>query len=469
MFAHRKGSSVLGAGLLALAASSAIVSSAVLAPAALRAQDTSDSGSLSAGLAAYEAFKYDDAARILKPLADAGEAEAQYTMAMLHMMGEGVAESPAAMVAYATKADKQGHMGARTLLAQAYLEGLGVSADEAKGIKLLQSVISAKTTSPSVLGEAHEIMALAYEEGMGVSPSPKKALDHYRKSYAARPDEFVLLYLVTLLDDGHGGSFEQEIDWYRRLAALGNQSAFDKVKAHADKGDAHSQYIIGNVYSGVAPNGAPQMNVSGGFAQKAKVGDIESNGQYNWEYWERAAKGGIGDAAVASVGAFTRGFPSDERLEKASHWLKTAPGMKFLDDAKRIEAHTMLANAYLSGNPALKITRDLSLAEKHYRAAGNGDGLNEVAKAHFFGKDTPKDIARATAIFKDCAAMDDPECQFNLALGYVTGQGVEKSFDKAVELFERSYANGYIRAKSYADDLRRRGSLPDVSPDQITG
>ena len=126
MFAHRKGSSVLGAGLLALAASSAIMSSAVLTPAALGAQGTPDSGSLSAGLAAYEAFKYDDAARILKPLADAGEAEAQYTMAMLHMMGEGVAESPAAMVAYATKADKQGHMGARTLLALLLCAGTAV-------------------------------------------------------------------------------------------------------------------------------------------------------------------------------------------------------------------------------------------------------------------------------------------------------------------------------------------------------
>ncbi|MDN3645853.1 SEL1-like repeat protein [Pontixanthobacter aestiaquae] len=434
------------------------VSLGLTALSAAPAHAETEADALAEGIEAYDTFKYDEAAAILKPLADAGNAEAQYRIAYLHLLGKGgMPESPERLFSYAEKAEKQGHLGARLMVAEAYLEGSGTKQNIAKGIELTRSVIAAKTASNANIADAHLTMAFLYEEGMGVAKSPKKAVEHYKKSQTANSDKFTLIYLVDLLDDGHGGSFEQEVDWYRQLAAFGNARAFAKIKAHADQGDAHSQYIVGNVYYG---------DQTFGLRNATNIGDIERNGQRNWEYWERAAKGGIGEAAVKSVGAFTRGMPDNEQLAKAAYWLKKAPTMKFLDESNRAQAFIALGDAYFSGRRSASIPKDLTKAEEHYRKAKHGDGLNEVAKAHLYAKDTAKNVPKGFALLQECAALDNAKCQFNLGLNYVFGLGTERSYEQALKWFDLSATNGYARGKSFADDLRRRGKLPDVKPDQ---
>lgn len=430
---------------------------AAFSPIPAHAETEADA--LAEGVAAYETFKYDEAARILKPLADGGNAEAQYRIAYLHYLGKGgMTDSPEQTFVWAQKAEKQGHLGARLMVAEAYLEGSGIKQDLAKGIKLTRSVIDAKTATNENIADAHLTMALAYEEGMGVTESPKKAVGHYKKSHKANPDRYTLVYLIDLLDSGHGGSFEQEVDWYRQLAAYGNAKAFEKVKTHADKGDAHSQYVVGNVYYG---------DQTYGLRNATNIGDIDRNGQRNWEYWERAAKGGIGEAAMKSVGAFTRGMPGKERLEKAGHWLRKAPTMEFLDESNRRQANIDLGDAYFTGKLALNIPLDLNKAETQYRKAKHGDGLNEVAKVYADEKYSATNLPKAIALLEECAAMESFKCQFNLGASYVYGKGVERSYDKALALLDRSDANGFPRAKTFADQLRRLGKLPDVTPDQL--
>ncbi|MXO89708.1 tetratricopeptide repeat protein [Pontixanthobacter aquaemixtae] len=444
-------------------AGAALIAASICVPigAPLLAQTEAQPATVAGGMEAFTKAQYDRAAQILKPFADQGNADAQYAMAYMHLDGDGgLTQSNVLAFAYADKAAKQNHRAAQLFLASAYLEGVGTRANPAKGIAIVETVLKADDTSAEDRAEAYTTLAYVHSEGIGVGRSLPNAAGFYKKSYEAKPDKFTLTYLIELLDAGHGGTFEQEVDWYRKLAEFGDKNAFAKVKAHADAGDAHSQLVVGNVYYG---------DQRFGIRNATNIGDIERNGQLNWEYWERAAKGGIGEAAMKSVGAFTRGLADAQRREKAAYWLKKAPTMKFLDESNRPQAYIDLGDAYFSGERGNFIPRDLKKAEESYRAAKHGDGLNEVAKAHVNAKETPLNMPKGIALFEECVALENAKCQFNLAASYVYGKGVERSYDKALKLFDRSYANGYARAKIFAAELRRLGKLPDVTPDQLVG
>lgn len=100
------------------------------APARLRADGLTD------GIAAYEAKDYPRAYSLLLPLAEGGDAEAQFLIGDLYFDGKGEAQDYAAAIAWFTKAAKQGH--ARSLGSLGYMSDLGVGTakDEKKALCL---------------------------------------------------------------------------------------------------------------------------------------------------------------------------------------------------------------------------------------------------------------------------------------------------------------------------------------------
>ena len=319
-------------------------------------------------------------------------------------------------------AEKQGHLGARLIMAGAYLDGIGTQQNAPKGVALAKSVLADKAATGENRAEAHDILGYASEEGLGVKLSLPKALHHYQQSYLADPMDFKLNEIIRMLDDGIGGSFEKEVEWYRKLAILGEQKAFTKVKAHADGGDAQSQYVVGFVYYG---------DRSLGFRDRANVGDIANNGQLSREYLQRAAAGGVGDAVWPLFDLLVSGFPEKEEIEVAKKLFLAAPTMTFRDPKNQANANIKLAQAYVTGGMIPRdhdkavlgpfyntgvVSQNFDKAEEHYRAAQSAEGYNELAKAYFYGIDTPKDFARAVKLFEDGAALNHAKSQFNLAL-----------------------------------------------------
>lgn len=110
-----------GARLVPLLAA-ALLLAAVAAPAA--AADL-----LGEGAAAFEAGDYDEAAQIWRPLAEDGDAMAQFNMGLLHETGRGVAEDPAAAAAWYVRAALQGVTAAQYNLAVLLQSGHGVPED----------------------------------------------------------------------------------------------------------------------------------------------------------------------------------------------------------------------------------------------------------------------------------------------------------------------------------------------------
>ena len=93
---------------------------------------------LADGMAALRAGDYATARQLLQPLAEQGNAEAQYRVASMHALGQGVPEDQAAAAAWYTRAAEQGHHEAALTLGNMYLSGLGVPRDEAAAVRWLE-------------------------------------------------------------------------------------------------------------------------------------------------------------------------------------------------------------------------------------------------------------------------------------------------------------------------------------------
>ena len=92
-------------------------------------------GPLEDGLTAYRARDYDTALALWRPLADAGNAAAQYQLGTLYAEGKGVAQSDATAAQWFQRAAEQGNAAAQYNLAVSYAEGLGVPKDDAAAAK----------------------------------------------------------------------------------------------------------------------------------------------------------------------------------------------------------------------------------------------------------------------------------------------------------------------------------------------
>ncbi len=85
-----------------------------------------------AGVAAYKQGDYATAYREWRPLAEQGNAKAQYNLGVIFLNGEGVHQDDAESVRWWRKAAEQGHAEAQFNLGFMYYNGRGVPQDYAQ-------------------------------------------------------------------------------------------------------------------------------------------------------------------------------------------------------------------------------------------------------------------------------------------------------------------------------------------------
>lgn len=101
----------------------------VLAPLGAAAQD------FDAGVAAYDSGYYATALREFRPMAEAGNAVAQYALGIMYDAGEGVVQDDAEAVRWYRLAAEQGVAGAQSNLGVMYDAGRGVVQDDAEAVR----------------------------------------------------------------------------------------------------------------------------------------------------------------------------------------------------------------------------------------------------------------------------------------------------------------------------------------------
>ena len=88
--------------------------------------------SVEEGMADFEKQDYEQTLRILRPLAEQGNADAQHRIAVMHRHGLGVPPGDAEALYWYVTAARQGHILAQNSAAVMYQFGMGTAVDPAE-------------------------------------------------------------------------------------------------------------------------------------------------------------------------------------------------------------------------------------------------------------------------------------------------------------------------------------------------
>ena len=133
---------------------------------------------LDEGLAALMKRDYAAAAKELLPLAERGNAEAQYRIGRMYEYGAGFPANKAQAIAWYRKAADQSHASAQQELGAIYASGDGVAQDDAQAVAWFQK--SAALGNPA----AQYNLGLMTGQGAGIRRDDAGALAWFRKSAA---------------------------------------------------------------------------------------------------------------------------------------------------------------------------------------------------------------------------------------------------------------------------------------------
>ncbi len=115
-----------------------------------------------AGVAAYKWGAYALALREWRPLAEQGNAKAQYNLGLMYRKGQGVPQDDAEAVGWWHKAAEQGNAGAQNNLGVMYRNGHGVPQDYAKALQWWH-----KAAEQGHAGAQYNL-GFMYDNGLGV-------------------------------------------------------------------------------------------------------------------------------------------------------------------------------------------------------------------------------------------------------------------------------------------------------------
>ncbi len=135
-----------------------------------------DDQSLASGIAAFEGKHFNTAYPLLKPLAEAGNAEAQYRMAIMCQNGLGMVVNESLAFDYMSKAAEQSYPLAQHGLGVMYMLGECTKQNGPSAIKWFElAIVQGMTGSLTTL-------AMMYKDGTGVEQDDNKARELFKKA-----------------------------------------------------------------------------------------------------------------------------------------------------------------------------------------------------------------------------------------------------------------------------------------------
>ncbi|MCX7366957.1 MAG: tetratricopeptide repeat protein [Alphaproteobacteria bacterium] len=120
-------------------------------------------GPLEDGLAAYKAEDFDAALRLLRPLAEQGEAPAQWGLGAMYSSGQGVLFNPEAAVSWFRKAADQGHANSEFGLGVIYENGFGVQQSNTEAMSWYRKAVDHGHAA------AAYNLGVMYDDGIGIA------------------------------------------------------------------------------------------------------------------------------------------------------------------------------------------------------------------------------------------------------------------------------------------------------------
>ena len=164
-----------------------------------------------------------------QPLAERGDANAQFRLGSMYKNGRGVPQDDTEAVKWYRKAAQQGYALAQCHLGWMYANGKGVVQNDTEAIKWYQKAAQ----QGNALAQCH--LGFTYEKGKGVAQDYTEAAKWYRK--AAQQGNLTAQNNLGVMYENGEKIFQNDaeaVKWYQKAAQQGNATA---------------QYNLGRLYA----------------------------------------------------------------------------------------------------------------------------------------------------------------------------------------------------------------------------
>jgi TPR repeat protein len=138
-------------------------------------------GPIEDGMEAYQEKDYVKAIQLWRPLAETGDATAQYQIGTLYAEGKGVARDDVIAASWFRKAAEKGNANAQYDLGASYAEGLGVKKDDVEAAAWFRRAADQR------MGFAQLNLGMMYAAGRGVPQDNIEALKWIELSVYSLP------------------------------------------------------------------------------------------------------------------------------------------------------------------------------------------------------------------------------------------------------------------------------------------
>lgn len=205
------------------------------------------------------------AVELFQKSAAQGNVKGQNGLGVLYANGLGVPKDINKAVEYYQKAAAQGYHQAQNNLGSCYANGEGVPKDVAKAIEWYEKAAAQGNAS------AQTNLGWHYANGEGVHKDITKAFEWYQKS-AIQGESYAQLQLAWMYGTGEGVSKDatKAVEWYEKAAVQGNTAAqrnlalmyyegegvpkdvakaLELMQKAASQGDTIAQWFIGQAYA----------------------------------------------------------------------------------------------------------------------------------------------------------------------------------------------------------------------------
>src|SRR6266481_3215484 len=163
---------------------------------------------------------YAKALRLIRPLANDGDAPAQFNLGLMYTTGQGVQQDNAAAALWFRKAAEQGYALAQSNLGTLYLYGRGVTQDDTAAVMWFRK---AADQGDAI---AEFLLGNQYANGKGVPQDYSEAMIWFQRA-AEQGHPVAKLYLGVMYAEGRGvpQDYVRAHMWFSLSAAQGEQRA----------------------------------------------------------------------------------------------------------------------------------------------------------------------------------------------------------------------------------------------------
>ena len=370
----------------------------------------------------------------LLELAEAGEADCQFRLFFHYKNGKGVKHDLEKGVSWLEKAAEQKHLTALLIVSSYYQKGRGVEKDSLKAIEWL------KQQARLGVANSYQYIGEIYLCERDVGPDIAEA----KKWFMLAEDKDVIwgkywLGIADLFED----DFKYEYD-----------TAVEKIRIAAEKGDAVSQYKMGLIYyygigrvaDGVKAfpwleKAAEQGYFGAQFLAGNRVFIKRVDNSFDglnfttkkeaigWltKAYEQGCAAAASELAMLETGVY--GYLLGEKPDKKLYvdWLVKAA------NCGSISAYWMLGSSFSSG---VDVAKDDSEAYKWYKKGaelGSSMCQGNIGAMYFEGEYVEQDYEIAYKWLKKAADGGDEDAKYYLGKMYYEGIVVEKDYDKAFD------------------------------------